>query len=327
MNAFKSLQIIFIVVSLCSSNDLSAQKKLKFEKIGNMKVDNGNFSITEVGSDIYAIGGSTAMQWVSSNMQVYDNRIKKWLNIPLNGLDRFSYGSAIYLEKYNSILLAGGITPFGSSVKIVDKLRLVNTDKFEVKEIGPAPAPTKNLGMAYFNDKVYMFGGGLSYYRSKTGTEFWTFSNRLYSFEISTGQIERLPDLPNAMETEGGIYNGNLYLFGGFDSRPRSTVYKYNLELKEWTSLNGLERPLSNYSLVQYENYFLLIGDRSKDNQLILFNADTEEATYFKTNLQGRRLGASILDDELFIYGGSNTMLGFRKSSVYKIDVDKILNN
>ena len=135
--------------------------------------------------------------------------------------------------------------------------------------------------------------------------------------------MEKLPNMPNAMETEGGIYNGNLYLFG----RARSTVFKFNIEEKKWYSFKNLKRPVSSFALVQHNQYFIVVGDYTKSNQLILYNAETGQATYFKTSLQVRRLGASITDNELFVYEGANINLNYLKQTNYKIDLDQIINN
>ena len=131
--------------------------------------------------------------------------------------------------------------------------------------------------------------------------------------------------MPRGMETDGGIIDGNLYLFGGFDGKALRWVYKYNIEEQRWTKIKSLKKPLSDYALVQYGQYFIMVGDYSRNNQLIVYDTKTESATYFKTNLQGRRFGASIIEDNLYVFGGINSQLGSLKQQHFKLPVSRLL--
>lgn len=315
----------FLTCFLLISTSLAAQKKLLFEKMPPMPAGNAALSTTEGNGDIYAIGGSTAMQWVSSNLQVFDTKVNLWLEFPLQQLPRFTGGSALYLKDHECILLAGGIMPYGGSIALVDSIRAIYPKVRKVRSLGLTPEPANNLGMAHEDNKVYFFGGTTSTWKNQLGDILFSFSKKLYCYNLLTGSMTELPDMPRAMETEGGIIDGNLYLFGGFDGKALRGVYKYNIEEMNWTKLPNLKKPISEYALVQYKHYFLLIGDYSRNNQLVVYNTKTEKAAYFKTNLQGRKFGASVIDKDLYVYGGINGQIGTFKQRHYKLSIDMIL--
>lgn len=283
------------------------------------------FSMAQSEHDIYAIGGSNWTQWVSSGLQIYDSKAEIWIEMPLNGIPRFNNGAALYLDNHDCIMLAGGIMPYGSSLNLVDSIYAVYPDSREVRNLGATPAPAKKMGLAYHNEKVYMFGGSTTMRMNHNGTRIYTFSDNLWEYDLFSGRMTQLPDMPIAMESQGGIINGNLYLFGGFDQTSRSTVFKYNIESKTWTELPRLKKTVTDPALIQYKHYFILVGDQTKSNQLIVYDTQTEQARYFKTNLEGRRLGASILGDELHVYGGLNTRLGVLKQEHYMLPIEKII--
>jgi len=316
-----SLTFLFLL-----STALCAQNKLIFEKLPAMPLGNANLSTAQGEQDIYAIGGTTATQWVSSNLQVFDTRINLWLQFPLKKLPRFTDGSALYLKEHDCILLAGGVMPYGASIALVDSIRAIYPKIRKVRALGLAPEPARNLGLAHADNNVYLFGGSTGTWKNRLGNRYFNFSKKLYRYNLLNGEMTELPDMPHGMETEGGIIDGNLYLFGGFDSKALRGVFKYDIAEETWTRLPSLKKPLSEYALVQYQHYFIMVGDYSRNNQLMVFNTKTEKATYFKTNLNGRKFGASIIDDTLYVFGGINGRLGSFKQQHFKLPLQKILD-
>ena len=319
------MKTTLITLLIICSFGLQAQNKLKFERLESMPTPAASFSMAQSEHDIYAVGGQNWTQWVSSDIQIYDSRAETWIEAPLKEVPRFINGSAIYLENHDCIMLAGGVTPFGRSLKLMDKMYAVYPKSLEVRELGPLPAPARKMGVAYANEKVYMFGGSTFTWRSEQGRQYYRFSKKLYEYDLFSGVVKELSDMPFGMETQGGIVDGNLYVFGGFDGTQRSTVYKYDLAANEWNKLPNMEKTVSDPALIQYKHYFILVGDYTQSNQLIVYDTKNEQARYFKTNIQGRRLGASILGNDLHVYGGLDTNQGFLKQEHYKLSLDKII--
>ncbi len=315
---------LITLIIICSIG-LQAQNRLKFERLDNMPNPAASFSMAQSEHDIYAIGGQNWTQWVSSDIQIYDSKAEVWIEAPLKEVPRFINGSALYLENHDCVMLAGGVTPYGSSLNLMERMYAVYPKTLEVRDLGPNPAPARKMGVAYADEKVYMFGGSTYSWRSELGRQYYRFSKKLYQYDLFSGEVKELADMPFGMETQGGIIDGKLYLFGGFDGTQRSTVYTYDIAANEWTKLPNLEKTVSDPALIQYKHYFILVGDYTQSNQLIVYNTKTQQAKYFKTNIMGRRLGASILGDDLHVYGGMDTNLGFLRQEHYKLPIEKII--
>ncbi|WP_420386601.1 Kelch repeat-containing protein [Roseivirga sp.] len=322
--------IISFCLMLCSVL-LVAQKKLTFEKLSDMSNEAFAFGYSASDQDIFALTGGDDVSKYTTFLQTYDSRFDFWMATPIKDLPLMNYSSAAYMEAYDGLLILGGTQPYGSSVALVDKIRMLNLEDQTISILGPLPEPAKNMGLAIEGSKAYFFGGSKSMFRNSLGSVSYECSNKLFVYDLKVGHLEMLPDMPQAMETKGGIANGKLYTFGGFDGNARSDVWQYDIEARSWTKLPSLEKPVSAYALAQYEHYFILVGDYYDANQLIVYNTETHAAEYFKMNVAGRHMGASVIGSDLYIYGGVNGQLqqpnGFVKSELYKIGVRELIKS
>ena len=113
-----------------------------------------------------------------------------------------------------------------------------------------------------------------------------------------------------------------LYVFGGFNGHSLSNVWQYDIEEEIWNELSPLKYPISAYAITQYKQYFILVGDFFRENQVIVYNTETQSAQYYKGNFSGRYLGASIVGNYLHVYGGSQAFVpSFQHSRIHLNDV------
>lgn len=287
--------------------NLIGQKRLKFEILDPMPMGAVAFGYANSADDLFAIGGTTFNKPRVSNLQVYNDEMNKWINFPLKDLPKHRFSSAVYIEEYEGLVLAGGIRLRGNSEVLMDEIRIIYPDKMEIESLGTIPQPAKKLGMAYEKNIVYLFGGSLSRGVSVNGPIHNTFSNKFYSYNMNNGNVDELPDLPIAMEATGGILDGNLYVFGGFSDRPLSSILQYDIDKKTWKKLGELDFPASAYALTQFENYFIMVGDYRDGRQLILYDTKQQKATYFFANVPNRHIGAGVIGGYLHVYGASSS--------------------
>ena len=322
------MRVFFCCLFLLASCYLFGQNKLKFDILAPMPQGTIAFGYAHSTDNLFAIGGINFNKGYSSNLQVFDIETNEWLNISLENLPKQRYSSAIYIDDYKGIVLAGGISQKyrGNAVKVIDEFRIIYLEQLNIELLGTIPNPAKNLGMAHNGDKVYMFGGSTNVRQSINGSVNYTFSNKFYSYDLTNGVVDELPELPKAMETKGGIVDGNLYVFGGFDGRSLASVWQYNIAKKSWKELNKLDVTVSAYAIAQYENYFVLLGDYNNGYQVILYDTKTQEATYFLSNIEARHLGAAIMGEYLHVYGGGVTNIGGNSAvSHYKILISELI--
>jgi hypothetical protein len=320
------MRVLMIIGFFFSVMCLQGQTRLDFEKVTAMPNEAYAFGYTESSRDIFALGGGEDFQGFSSFLHIYDAAVDFWLTVGLEQIPLIQHPSTAYMEKYNGLLLLGGIQGYGASIATVDEIRMINLDDYSVSNLGVLPEPAKGIGLAYEGGKAYFFGGSRSMTRNMFGTSYYKCSNQLFVYDMDRGHLEKLPDMPLAMETDGGIVDGNLYVFGGFDGTSLSGVYQYNIDSKEWKTLPPLKEPVSSYALAQYEHYFFLVGDFNATNQLIVYDTEKQSARYFKTNFSGRHLGASVVGDQLHVYGGlDNTRGSYIKQEHYRIAISELI--
>ncbi len=322
------MKILLTSLSLLLSISLYGQKPVKFEVLNSMPRGALSFASTQGENDIYVLGGSTNTQKYSKGLQIYDIRLNQWMDFSPRNLPGQKSSSVIYVDELDGLLLAGGITESGTSAVLIDEIRIIDRDQLKVQVIGKLPNPASDLGLAKSNGMVYMFGGSTRRRSSPNGIVKYDFSDKFYALELANGFIYELPDLPKPMVTSGGIVDGSLYLFGGFDGRALTSVWQYQLREKVWKELKPLQRRVSGYALAQYKDYFILVGDYTNGNQLILYNAKTGDTEYFRTNFCGTHMGASVIGDDLYVYGGRSTTPEPRiQSGHFRISMSKLISN
>ena len=309
------LIVLYVHSFICFS-----QSKLEFEKISPMPNEAYAFASSASDQDLYAITGGDDFQKYTSQLQVYDIQLGSWLNIPIKGMPITNYASAVYMEDYHGLVTLGGTQPYGASVALVEDIRIIDLEDFSVTSLGKLPFPARNMGLVKKGNTIYFFGG------STQATPFFKTSNKFFSYDLDLGHLEMLPDMPVAMETDGAIVNGHLYVFGGYDRASLSKVYKYNISKREWTELNPLPKPLSSHEIVQYGKYIILVSDFNTTNQLIFYDTENERPVYYKMNLEARHLGASVSGDYLYVYGGVNpTPHYYVRQEAYRFNLKEFL--
>lgn len=307
---------------LLSSSLVFAQKRLSFEKMAPMLNEAYAFGYSQSNQDIFVLTGGDDFLRYNYFLQVYDTRLDYWMGFEIKELPIMNYPSTVFMENYNGLLLLGGTQPYGSSVALVEEIRMLKLDDLSVVELGELPEPARNMGLAQNGNTVYFFGG------STRATPQMLFSSKFFSYDLERGHLEMLPDLPVAMETKGGIINDQLYVFGGWNEKTLDEIWKFNLTEKKWTSLGPLDKSISSYALTQYQHYFILVGSHNDNKQLIVYDTKKEKAEYFKLNFETKSMGASVVGDYLYIYGGRVPPPNpYIRNDLYRIAISEIIHS
>lgn len=317
--------ILTLLASVVFSTFIHAQTMLKFEKVKSMKTPSYNFGYAASNQDLYAMGGTQGMMEFGSGMQVYDSRTGKWITVKLKDIPYTTTTSLLYLEEYDGLLMLGGSQLVGDAESLMQEARVIDLSNLTIKSLGNFPNAAKKMGLAKQGDFIYYFGGYLS--KSRFSPPTYTFSNHFYSFNLKSGALQELANLPMAMSTQGGIYDGNLYLFGGFDDRYLSEIWQFDFETQVWKELKGFKEPVSSYALAQYEHYFILVGDYSSGDQILVYDAKKQEYKTFQSNVRMRNGGAAILNGYLYVFGGQLPYPGKEQlQQTYRISVSELID-
>lgn len=118
------------------------------------------------------------------------------------------------------------------------------------------------------NRRIYTTGG---FSVTETAT---THRQTAEIFDIYVNKSMALPDMPGAKVYHDILedHHGNIIVFGGVDENSSldPSIYRYNLQQKQWDSLSPLPVPLLYYSwCLDDQNRLYLIGGKTADRQVV----------------------------------------------------------
>ena len=307
----KNLLLLAILCLISHVGTSQKIEKVRFKKKKALPVRLFGMAYTTDGQRILVVGGGSSNPDYTNGLFMYNPMLDEWLDLSSSAhIPPFRYGQAVYLEEYGSMALLGGTTPYGTDVGLVADITTYDLKSYRPRVLGPNPTPSRRPGVAYWKKKLYFFGGSVSVDMQMSRKATGKYSRKMYEYDLSTGVIQSLPDLPEAKETDGGIVDGRLYVFGGYDNQGSRAIHAYDTEDATWQKIGALDDPVSAYALAQYQHFFLLVGDYEKPNQLIVFDARTNTHKAFKLNFRGRHMGAVVLDETLHVFGGFDPRRG-----------------
>lgn len=197
---------------------------------------------------IYALGGYTGESGLSAPTdRAFALRGGRWDELPPMPEVRAAAGAAAIGGK---IYVAGGVGPNGLAA---------NTLVFDIAartwSVAPGvPTPREHLGVATDGSRLFVAGG-----RPPN-------TDRLEAFDPSTGEWERLEDMPTARGglAAAGTANGLIVAAGGEAEETFPEVEAYHVANRSWVRLEGLPTPRHGLGVVAVGNtvYVLAGGPR-----------------------------------------------------------------
>jgi hypothetical protein len=305
-NSYLAIAILFtaILCSLFNSGFSQTTNTVIFKTAKSLPFALDAMAYATDQKRIYIKGGGTSFNPYSSGFYAYDLKLGEWLDLSKGiKLKPTRFGKGIYMQGFNTIAFIGGIVPVNNSARIIPSIIGYDLETYRFSSLGNSPLISKLLGVAYWEGKVYLFGGSTSSKSTNIGTK-QKFTNEMYSYSPENGATESLPNHPEAKEMRGEVINGLLYTFGGFGDYPNKNIHTYNIKEKVWSQIGKFDNPISAYALVKYNQYFLLIGDYTKTRQMIIFDTQSNTWEIYQMNFGGSYMGAVIVKNTLHVFGG-----------------------
>lgn len=324
-NSMRALFLNLILIFFIAGQSFAQKpKKVKFKKTAPMPAGLFGMAYCSDSIRIFLFGGGNASFEYTNSIFWYDSRIHQWLDLSSSQqIGRYRYGRAVYIEDYQSVFLAGGVADHGNQILNISDLIAFDVTNYKSQSLVQIPLQSKYPGLAQSEGILYFFGGAIRY-NNISGQMI--FTDEFYSYDPSKGAIKKLSDIPEAKETGGGVIDGILYVFGGYHNEPSKLVHGYNIQSQTWTLVSQFEDPVSAYALVQYEHYFILIGDYTDTDQLLMY--DTNDQTYkeYMMNINIRHAGAAIIKDTLHVLGGVDDVSQTVSSGHWTVPIQSILS-
>lgn len=252
-------------------------------------------------------GGTTEDYSFSNECFSFDTKNKIWTNLtkyykgdipqPTSG-----HVSVVYRD---SLFIHGGI--------ILENYKLYefNLITHIWKKRKDGPPLLVHSGVVY-KDKIYLFGG----------QENFVPSNRLYEYNFLKDEWKQIlgkGDIPSPRQDHSAaIIGDSMFIFGGevVNLSLKNDFYEFNLISQIWKRVyldpECIPTPRRGHSLIPYKEYIVIFGGESqkmKTNDIYFYHTKQRKMIKMKSfNTPCERVVTTcqILDDKMYVFGGSN---------------------
>ena len=201
-------------------------------------------------------------------------------------------------------------------------------DKIEVFDIKSQTVTTDNtnphqaIEFASFthNGAIISMGGSLK--MKENGSKEYT--NKVHSYDINSGYWYELADMPTAKETNGVLIQDKIYLIGGYNTKPLSTIESFDILTEKWKTEGELFYGINNPAIAQNEGivYFF------ENEKIFTYNTNTKQLKEFLISLPMKASKLYFSDNKLYLLGGyiENYYSKYPSSNLFSIDINEFEN-
>jgi len=176
-----------------------------------------------------------------------------------------------------------------------------------------------------YGGKIYVFGGS---------RENGVYLRSAEVYNPSTDAWTRLPDMKYGRGTPGvTVFNNQIYLFGGIDSRPVNTVEVFDPDAGtngEWRELPPMKYARQAPVAITVRDKILVFGGSQPPDVAAVEQFDPVTETWsVVTNMPTGRYwhGGSMIGDKIYMYGGYNNSIVGGEAVAYTdlLEVDNLI--
>jgi hypothetical protein len=316
----------------------SLKRRLKFDRLAELKKGINNFGAIMLGDSIYIIGGDAsiidhsakrafarmadAQPGNQSGMQVKPSKTWEQYLGDLQVYDMVNDTCRLIEGKFSprafhaihsclgQLYVIGGkristnkmIEYLANDIEVLS----LSNDTIRIDQTNPHQAI--NFTSCIFKNNLIIFGGSVS--RSANGQKSYT--NKVHMYHIPDGLWYELNPMPIAMETKGILLAENMYFFGGEKISALKTIFSYNLLTGEWQSLGRLPSALTRPAITSHNKVLYIFEDRT----FYTYNTVSKK-------LKRYEIGLSIMGAEMFCKDERVIIIGGYKSDEFSLKPSK----
>ena len=170
------------------------------------------------------------------DLQTYDIKNNMWLK----SKSKFKKRAYHNLNYYNNkIYVLGGknLSRHGVHIKeyLDDKIEVFDIDKDAIIIDNTNPHQAVDFASFTYNDTMILMGGSLKL----KNNGFKDYSNKVHLYDFKTGYWYQLGNMPIAKEVKGVLIEDKIYLVGGYNNKPLSSIETFDL-----TTQNGKKKEI-----------------------------------------------------------------------------------
>ena len=279
-------------------------------------ISNGNSPFTSMKEHLYKARGYLSIESYSENLQVYDIKNNNW-NIVENKFRKRAFHNANYYDE-KIIILGGARLSVNKLFEYLDdKIEVYDLNYNSIKIDNTNPHQAVDFVSLTYKDDLIVLGGSIK--KKKNGKK--EYSNKVHLYNMKSGLWYELGPMPIAKETSGVLINDKIYLIGGFNNSPLTTIESYDLISGKWKKEGNLFGAISKPALTHSDHIIYFY----EDGNMYTFNILTKELNEYLIHLTLQNSELFYANNKLFLLGGYRDGEFSRtpSSSLYSIDLNE----
>ncbi len=322
--------------------------RIRYNKLSSMKKGLYSFGSTLKDNKIYVVGGNMTHKedyykklsqrgdidlisfaefirltrpnfnkdWYRGELQVYDLNSDMWEVSDTKFRKRAQHNLHIYNNQL--YVLGGKRLSMGRKYEYLDdKIEVFDNEKNTLTVDDTNPHQAVNFASFTHNDKLIVMGGSVK--EKKNGQKVYT--NKVHLYDLTSGFWYEMPSMPMAKETNGVLVNNKVYLIGGFNKKPLTSIEAFDIISGKWTKegelFEGFSKPAVAY------NGDMIYG--FENGKMITYNTKTKELNQYLIDLDLKGSKLYYANNKLYVLGGfrENSFATIPSAQLYAIDVNE----
>lgn len=331
------------------SKNKSLKSKIAYTELAPLKYAISSFGSILKDNKIYVIGGDASLESDAFKklkykkpdftIQDYIDELRKQMTVKLYKgtlliydiktdtweLSKTKFRKRAYhnLNYYNNTIyvLGGKSSSANGKFEYLDnKIEVYDTTKGTITVDDTNPHQASDFTSFTYNDNIIAMGGSVK--MAENGTK--EYSNKMHSYNISSGYWYELPNMPTAKETEGVLIGNKIYLIGGFNGKPISEIETFNLTTEKWQTEGELFYGLSKPAITCNDSTIYIL----ENEKIFTYNILTKQLKEYLIPLPLKAAEMYYTNAKLYLLGGSkeNDYSRTPSSNVYSIDINEFEN-
>lgn len=335
--------------SITVSEKKSLKSKIAFTKLTPSKYALSSFGSVLIDNKIYVIGGDTSFEtdaWkkvqyekvdatmedylrelsfqfsgqsYKGNLLAYDIKANLWKTSKLKFRKRAYHN----LNEHNGkIYVLGGkrVSANGVFQYLDDKIEVFDIKNQTITIDNTNPHQASEFASFTHKHNIIIMGGSVK----MNGNGVKEYSNKVHSYDTNSGYWYELAEMPSAKETNGVLIQDKIYLIGGDNSKPLSTIESFDIPSEKWNTEGELFYGISCPAITQNNGIIYFF----ENEKICTYNTNTKQLKEFLISLPMKASKLYFSDNKLYLFGGyiENYYSKYPSANLFSIDIDEFEN-
>jgi hypothetical protein len=153
---------------------------------------------------------------------------------------------------------------------------------------------------------------------------FKEYSNKVHLYNLKSGYWYELGNMPVAKETQGVLIEDKIYLVGGFNDKPLSSIESFDLKTQKWKKEGDLFYGISKPAITHNNNIIYFFNN----GKISTYNVLTKELNEYSIELSIEDSEMYCNNNVLYIFGGfkGTNFSIFPSAQLFSINLDEFEN-